>query len=223
MEFSSSNIGVGSHSLLLGIFPTQGVNPGLMDCRRILHCLSHQGSPNLSIQRLCSSFPLVISTFDTHTSIKIKAKKYWLWIACSILLYISLYFCVSVFLCFSSLFYSISHFFLYFTESQSLAHFILKRTKSLLSIYTFSKLRCLWGHTESYLEAFPFFSLPTFSSFLSSFPSSLPLSVLPSFLSSFLFNWKSIDPREMRKQQSLCGHMSEYFPWKWKWQIDSRD
>ena len=39
------NTGVGSHSLLLGIFPTQGLNPGLPRCRRILHQLSHKGSP----------------------------------------------------------------------------------------------------------------------------------------------------------------------------------
>ena len=27
------------------IFPTQGLNPGLLHCRQILYCLSHQGSP----------------------------------------------------------------------------------------------------------------------------------------------------------------------------------
>ena len=37
--------GVGSHALLQGIFPTRGSNPGLPHCRRILYCLSHQGSP----------------------------------------------------------------------------------------------------------------------------------------------------------------------------------
>ena len=35
---------LGSHSLLQGIFPTQGSNPGLLDCRQILYCLSHQES-----------------------------------------------------------------------------------------------------------------------------------------------------------------------------------
>ena len=34
----------GGHVLLQGIFPTQGLNPGLPHCRRILYCLSHQGS-----------------------------------------------------------------------------------------------------------------------------------------------------------------------------------
>ena len=36
--------GVGSHSLLQGIFPTQGSNPGHQHGRRILYQLSHQGS-----------------------------------------------------------------------------------------------------------------------------------------------------------------------------------
>ena len=39
----SKNTGVGCHSLLQGIFPTQGLNPGLLHCRRTLYCLSHQG------------------------------------------------------------------------------------------------------------------------------------------------------------------------------------
>ena len=40
------NTGVGCHALLQGIFPTQGLNPGLLPhCRRIPHPLSHQGSP----------------------------------------------------------------------------------------------------------------------------------------------------------------------------------
>ena len=39
------NTGVGSLSLLQGIIPTQGSNPGLPNCRQILYQLSHQGSP----------------------------------------------------------------------------------------------------------------------------------------------------------------------------------
>ena len=38
------NTGVGSLSLLQGIFPTQGSNPGLPHCRRILYQLNHKGS-----------------------------------------------------------------------------------------------------------------------------------------------------------------------------------
>ena len=39
------NTGVDSHGLLQGIFPTQRSKPGLLHCRQILYCLSHQGSP----------------------------------------------------------------------------------------------------------------------------------------------------------------------------------
>ena len=39
------NTGVGSLSLLQGIFPTQGFNPGLPHCRQILYQLSHKLSP----------------------------------------------------------------------------------------------------------------------------------------------------------------------------------
>ena len=39
------NTGVRCHALLQGLFPTQGLNPGLPHCRWILYCLSHQGSP----------------------------------------------------------------------------------------------------------------------------------------------------------------------------------
>ena len=41
------NTRVGSLSLLQGIFPTQGSNPGLLHCRRILCQLSHRGSPRI--------------------------------------------------------------------------------------------------------------------------------------------------------------------------------
>ena len=38
------NTGVGCHTLLQGIFPTQGSNPGLLHYGQIFHRLSHQGS-----------------------------------------------------------------------------------------------------------------------------------------------------------------------------------
>ena len=41
------NTGVGDLSLLRGIFPTQGSNPGLPHCRQILYQLSHKGSPRI--------------------------------------------------------------------------------------------------------------------------------------------------------------------------------
>ena len=41
------NTGVGSLSLLQGIFPIQGSSPGLPHCRQILYQLSHKGSPRI--------------------------------------------------------------------------------------------------------------------------------------------------------------------------------
>ena len=40
-----TNTRVGCHSLLQGIFLTQGSNPDLLHCRQILYGLNHQGSP----------------------------------------------------------------------------------------------------------------------------------------------------------------------------------
>ena len=48
------NTGVGSLSLLQGIFPTQGSNPGLPHCRWILYQLSHKGRPKLGVKLLIS-------------------------------------------------------------------------------------------------------------------------------------------------------------------------
>ena len=47
MEFSRQNAGVGSLSLLQGIFPTQGSNPGLLHCSFILYLMNHKGSPRI--------------------------------------------------------------------------------------------------------------------------------------------------------------------------------
>ena len=41
------NTGVGSLFLLQGIFPTQGLKPGLPHCRQILYQLSHKGRPSI--------------------------------------------------------------------------------------------------------------------------------------------------------------------------------
>ena len=77
MEFSGQNTGVGSGlvtklrltlmtpwtvaclSLLQGIFPTQGWNPGFPHCRRILYQLSHKGSPCLTIGH-CYNWPCLL-------------------------------------------------------------------------------------------------------------------------------------------------------------------
>ena len=44
---SGQDTGVGSLSLLQGIFPTQRSNRGLLHCRQILYQLSHKGSPTI--------------------------------------------------------------------------------------------------------------------------------------------------------------------------------
>ena len=46
-SYLGQNTGVGSLSFLQRIFPTQGLNPGLLHCRWILNQLSHKGSPRI--------------------------------------------------------------------------------------------------------------------------------------------------------------------------------
>ena len=46
-NFSGQNTGMGSLSLLQGIFPTQGSNPGLLHCRPILYQLSPKENPRI--------------------------------------------------------------------------------------------------------------------------------------------------------------------------------
>ena len=43
-DFPGKYTGVGCHFLLQEIFPTQGLNQGLLHYRQMLYCLSHQGS-----------------------------------------------------------------------------------------------------------------------------------------------------------------------------------
>ena len=48
-NFLGQNTGVGSCSLLQGIFRIQGSNPGLLYCRQILYLLSYRGFPTITI------------------------------------------------------------------------------------------------------------------------------------------------------------------------------
>ena len=50
MEFPRREYWSGLHSLLQGIFPTQGSNLGLRHCRQMLYHLSHQGSLRLHLK-----------------------------------------------------------------------------------------------------------------------------------------------------------------------------
>ena len=60
------NRGVGSHFLLQGILPTQGLNPGLPHCRQMLYHLCHQGSLTSKCDVKCdvsqTDFPTCHST-----------------------------------------------------------------------------------------------------------------------------------------------------------------
>ena len=44
MGFPKEDYGMGQHYFLQGILLTQGSDLGLLHCRQILYCLSHQGS-----------------------------------------------------------------------------------------------------------------------------------------------------------------------------------
>ena len=67
------NNGVSSHSLLQGIFPTQGSNLGLRHCRWILYQLSPQGSPVLCLLHLIYLFNIFLTWKKPH-SVKNKTK-----------------------------------------------------------------------------------------------------------------------------------------------------
>ena len=62
------NARVGSLSLLQGIFPTQGSNPGLPYCRRILYQLSQKGSPRTDYlyPKQCFSYASDQQQFNKH-------------------------------------------------------------------------------------------------------------------------------------------------------------
>ena len=60
------NTRVGCHSLLQGIFQSQGSNPGLLHFRRIFYHMNHQGSPSLLILRL--SFQSLKSLLSEKTN-----------------------------------------------------------------------------------------------------------------------------------------------------------
>ena len=61
MEFSRQEYWSDCRILLQEIFPTQGLNLGLLHYRQILYPLSHQGSPNSDISML--NFLSIITLF----------------------------------------------------------------------------------------------------------------------------------------------------------------
>ena len=59
------NIGVGSHSLLQGIFPTQGPNPSLPHYRHVLNQLSHQENPEVEVSHMAIIHLKILSNCQT--------------------------------------------------------------------------------------------------------------------------------------------------------------
>ena len=55
---------MGCRFLLQEIFPTQGLNPGLLHCRQILYCLRHQGSPGVGVSEVAQSCPTLCDPMD---------------------------------------------------------------------------------------------------------------------------------------------------------------
>ena len=86
------NTGMGSLSLLQGIFPTQGSNPGLPHCRRILYQLSHKGSPRIlewvaisrgsSWLRKWTRVSCIAGGFFTNWAIREALQVYWSGLPC---------------------------------------------------------------------------------------------------------------------------------------------
>ena len=73
------NTGVGSLSLLQGIFPTQGLNASLPHSRQILYQLSHKGSPiyaKLFLKWGISVKPFVYIARTTWT-VKLRKEKFF--------------------------------------------------------------------------------------------------------------------------------------------------
>ena len=82
------NTGVDCHSLLQGIFPTQGSNLGLLPCRMILYHMSHQGSLAILIVCLLYMYKIcktanISKTLSLQYLINIKILDYFIFFFCS--------------------------------------------------------------------------------------------------------------------------------------------
>ena len=71
------NTGAGSCSLLQGIFPNQGSNPGLLHCRQILYQLSHQGRPRILEWVAC---PFSSRSFQPRNRTRVSCNFRWVFL-----------------------------------------------------------------------------------------------------------------------------------------------
>ena len=69
-NFSGKNTGLGCHFLLQGIFMIQGLNPGLLHCRQMLYCLSHQTSTGKECKK--KKKKCICRIPETNTTLTIK-------------------------------------------------------------------------------------------------------------------------------------------------------
>ena len=73
-------IGVGCYFLLQRLFPTQGLNLGLLYCRQFFfYCLSHQGSPN-NPKNPSFSFLFTFTTIEALSSLTMQWDKWILFL-----------------------------------------------------------------------------------------------------------------------------------------------
>ena len=68
------NTGVGCHSLLQGILPTQGSNPGLLQCRQMLYHLSHQRMQHN--HAIINVRTVIVLTFNVRTVLSFNVMSY---------------------------------------------------------------------------------------------------------------------------------------------------
>ena len=83
-SFSGKNTEVGSHFLLQRIFPSQGSNPGLLQCMRSLYHLNHQKESESEVTQfcpaLCNPMDCSLPGFSIHGIFQAKVPE---WVAIS--------------------------------------------------------------------------------------------------------------------------------------------
>ena len=91
MEFSRQEYWVACDFFCHGIFPSQGLNPGLPHCRQRLYPLSHQGSPNKAAPKQghepwSNTVPFSkVCPLNSHTPYQ---KSPWIYLCCFLSYYI---------------------------------------------------------------------------------------------------------------------------------------
>ena len=76
---TGKNTGVGSHSLFQGIFLTHWLNPGILHCRQIPNCLSHQDINDISMYVIYSA------TKEVGRAVPESSDFTWVSLICSLL------------------------------------------------------------------------------------------------------------------------------------------